>query len=59
MPPREQKSDHSKFEAEIARRHIERLVHFTPTINLLSIFEQGSLLSRNQLRQLSAEHPDL
>jgi hypothetical protein len=28
-------------------------------MNLISIFEQGALLSRNQLRQLTVEYPDL
>jgi hypothetical protein len=28
-------------------------------MNLISIFEQGALLSRHQLRQLSVEYPDL
>lgn len=42
----DKKAQHIEFENEIANRGISQLVHFTPTINLLSIFEQGKLLSR-------------
>ena len=59
MPSFEQKPDRARFENEATRRGITRLVHFTPAMNLLSIFEQGALLSRKQLRQLSVESPDL
>jgi hypothetical protein len=59
MPSFKQKPDHARFENEVVRRGITRLAHFTPTINLLSIFEQGALLSRKQLRQLSVERPEL
>lgn len=34
-------------------------MHFTPAMNLISIFEQGALFSRHQLRQLSVDYPDL
>lgn len=40
------KPDFEKFQDEINKRDIECLVHFTPTINLLSIYEQGKILSR-------------
>lgn len=42
----EEKQNHIEFKKEISDRGIEHLIHFTPTINLLSIFEQGKLLSR-------------
>lgn len=45
------KPNYKEFEKEIADRGIEYLIHFTPTINLLSIFEQGKLLSRALLEQ--------
>jgi hypothetical protein len=45
------KQNYLEFQKEIAERRIEYLVHFTPTINLLSIFEQGKLLSRAMLEK--------
>lgn len=45
------KPNYIEFEKEIADRGVEHLIHFTPTINLLSIFEQGKLLSRALLEQ--------
>lgn len=53
------KPDRAAFEAEVARRGITRLMHFTPTINLISIYEQGALLSRDQLKRLAVEYPEL
>ena len=53
------KPDRAAFEAEVKRRGITRIVHFTPTINLISIFEQQALLSREQLKRLTIEYPDL
>jgi len=53
------KPDKAAFEAEVARRGITRIVHFTPTINLISIYEQGALLSREQLKRLAIKYPDL
>lgn len=55
----EEKADKRRFELEIARRGITRLVHFTPAINLLSICEQGEILSRERLQALSVSHPEL
>lgn len=45
------KPDHLEFQKEMLSRGIEQLIHFTPTINLLSIFEQGKLLSRSLLEK--------
>ncbi len=59
MQTPKRKPDQCLFISEIARRGITRVVHFTPTINLLSIFEQGALLSRQNVKRLSIEHPDL
>ena len=47
----EEKQNHIEFKKEISDRGIEYLIHFTPTINLLSIFEQGKLLSRDLLEK--------
>lgn len=55
----EYKSDRYLIEAEVTSRKITRLVHFTPTINLLSVYEQGAILSRKQLKQLSVNFPEL
>jgi hypothetical protein len=53
------KEDASRFEQEIQLRNIERLIHFTHTDNLLSIFEWGAIYSRKKLEDLSIEHPQL
>jgi len=47
----ELKPNHTEFQEEITKRGIKHLIHFTPTINLLSIFEQGRLLSRALLEE--------
>lgn len=47
----ELKHDYTAFQKEILDRGIEQLIHFTPTINLLSIFEQRKLLSRALLEK--------
>lgn len=46
-----EKLNHIEFKKEISNRGIDHLIHFTPTINLLSIFEQGKLLSRALLEK--------
>jgi hypothetical protein len=53
------KPDHHLYKGEIERRGISCLVHFTTTINLLSIFEQGHLLSRAEVDSLGLEQPEL
>ena len=53
------KPDRAVFEAEVIRRGITRVVHFTPAINLISIYGQKALLSREQLKRLTVEYPDL
>lgn len=55
----EKKENYLEFEREILDRRIEHLIHFTPTINLLSIFEQGKLLSRALLEQFDIEQTDI
>jgi len=53
------KSDHIEFKKEIAKRGIEYLVHFTPTINLFSILENQKLMSRAKLESLDIEQFDI
>lgn len=53
------KQDNIEFQKEIASRGIEHLIHFTPTINLLSIFEQGKLLSRALLERFDIDQTDI
>lgn len=53
------KPNYIEFQTEIAGRGIEYLIHFTPTINLLSIFEQGKLLSRALLEQSDIDQTDI
>lgn len=55
----ELKQNHTEFQEEISDRGIEHLIHFTPTINLLSIFEQGKLLSRALLEQFDIGQTDI
>jgi len=47
------------FMSEVSRRKISQLVHFTTIDNLLSIFEQGKILSRERLKKLNIEAPEL
>ena len=53
------KSNHMEFQNEIEQRGIEYLIHFTPAINLLSIFEQEKLLSRALLEQFAPDQTDI
>lgn len=55
----EEKQNHIEFKKEISDRGIEYLIHFTPTINLLSIFEQGKLLSRALLEKFDIDQTDI
>ncbi len=55
----EEKQNHIEFKTEISDRGIEHLIHFTPTINLLSIFEQGKILSRDLLEHFVPEETDI
>ena len=55
----ETKSNFIEFQKEIRQRKIEYLIHFTPTINLLSIYDQGKLLSRTLLEQFDIEQTDI
>jgi hypothetical protein len=53
------KPDREAFEVEVVRRGITRVVHFTPTINLTSIYKQEALLSREKLKHLAVADPGL
>jgi hypothetical protein len=55
----ELKKDYIEFQQEIFRRGIEYLIHFTPTINLYSILEQGKILSRRILENLDIKQFDI
>lgn len=53
------KPNYIEFQNEIEKRGIEQLIHFTPAINLLSIFEQGKLLSRALLERFDIDQTDI
>lgn len=53
------KPNYIEFQNEIEQRGIEQLIHFTPAINLLSIFEQGKLLSRALLERFDIDQTDI
>lgn len=53
------KPDYIDFQKEVSERGIEYLIHFTPTINLLGIFEQGKLLSRSLIERFDIEQTDM
>lgn len=53
------KQNYIEFQQEILNRGIDYLIHFTPTINLLSIFEQGELLSRDLLEKFDINQTDI
>ncbi|WP_100074949.1 DarT ssDNA thymidine ADP-ribosyltransferase family protein [Chryseobacterium camelliae] len=53
------KVDYLEFQKEIEQKGIDYLIHFTPTINLLSIYEQEGLLSRSLLEQFNIDNTDI
>ncbi|MFI3293736.1 MAG: DarT ssDNA thymidine ADP-ribosyltransferase family protein [Rikenellaceae bacterium] len=53
------KANFEEFKNEIQNRGIGYLVHFTPTINLLSIYEQKKVLCRNLLEQFDVLQTDI
>jgi len=55
----ETKPNYIEFQKEISERGIQHLIHFTPTINLLSIFEQSKLLSRALLEKSDINQTDI
>lgn len=54
-----EKTDSGKFKHEIKLRGITRLIHFTPTINLLGVYESGFLYSRQELEDLDINATDI
>lgn len=48
-----------ELKKEVNIRRIDHLIHFTPTINLLSILENGELMSRAKLESLDIEQFDI
>ncbi len=55
----DKKESYRDFISEIEKRKIEYLIHFTPTINLYSILEQGKIMSRASLECLDIEQFDV
>ena len=55
----ELKPNHKEFLREIEERDIQYLIHFTPTINLLSMYEQKNIISRAVLESLDADQFDI
>ncbi len=55
----ELKENYIDFQREITNRKISWLIHFTPTINLYSILEQGKLMSRSLLENLDIDQFDV
>lgn len=53
------KPNYLEFKEEIDTREIKHLIHFTPTINLLSVYEQGKLLSRALLERFDIDQTDI
>lgn len=53
------KLDYIDIANEVNKRGIKHLVHFTPTINLMSIIEQQALISRAGLESLGIEQFDV
>lgn len=53
------KPNYLEFKEEIDTRGIKHLIHFTPTINLLSVYEQGKLLSRALLERFDIDQTDI
>lgn len=53
------KDDFIKIKEEVDRRNIKNIVHFTPTINLMSIIEQQALISRAGIEDLDIEQFDV
>lgn len=47
-----------EFEQEVKSRKINSLIHFTPTLNLMGIFELGKIISRSQLEKIGQNHVD-
>lgn len=42
----------------VQKRGITRLVHFTPLINLIGIYEMGAILSRDKIEDYATKHND-
>ncbi len=53
------KPNYTDFQNEIAKKSIEYLIHFTPTLNLFSILENQKIMSRAKLENLDIEQFDI
>lgn len=52
------KNNSTEFQQEIKSRGINSLVHFTPTLNLMGIFELGKIVNRAELERIGQNHVD-
>ena len=52
------KHNHKGFVQEIKQRNINSLVHFTPTRNLMGMFELGKIINRSELERIGQDHID-
>lgn len=52
------KQDYTEFQKEIVARGITHLVHFTSTENLVNIFSEGKILSRQRLESKDIKYQD-
>lgn len=55
----EKKLDYQHIEQVVKKRSIKNLIHFTPTINFMSMVEQQAILSRDHLEKLDIEQYDV
>jgi hypothetical protein len=55
----ELKQNYKEFDQELINRGIDCLIHFTPTINLLSIYEMKKLMSRKLLEEFEVDQTDI
>ena len=53
------KKDFNKFDDEISSRGIDYLIHFTSTLNLLSIYKIGKIMCRDLLEKIDPEQNDI
>lgn len=51
--------DKDKIKEDVLERGIQWLVHFTPTFNLLGIFQEGKILSRAKIEGIGVDITDI
>lgn len=52
------KDNYPEFKHEVDTRGINKLVHFTPTVNLLGMMDLGKIVNREQLEKIGENHID-